>query len=1525
MHTGVKNYTSTLPRNLSRSKGNCVERTSNAEYAIGLERDDMIRPTYGAYACNTLPRGPYLQYKFNDQQNDNNTRQRQHIDELRREFLNLPRAKLTIHADESHHKTQTLGRYVKREVGRHSQNLIVKDTDSQHNVVPTPNYQTLPKAFATSSSYQYNNRVEMANVHQIHTLQQKSDPKQNQLQADYEISNFPFPFHHQVSATTATASNVLKCQPEEIYRAKVSASISAGCPGSISSVNQLNYVTLDEVLRVRPNGFTASEGWALLCQTVQALQDLFLADTPSTSRILPLVTPTSLQITSRGRVAFNIIPAGQTIAHELGRMAYGDAVKYLAPEFLTVMGKKFTFSESDIEKMWIYSLGVTLYMTLPCASPTAAPLSQGVEGDKQQPAPYEEQPLFQHQSSLAPLDFVIRSMCNRNLHNRSTLMYLLDVISEYCKVHHQVKPFSHTVMELFQQVIDQKEHSIPIRHMDEIKSQEEHKSDTDSGRSSDHGEIFRDGLDGKVQKLEVKRMPLQQQNVENTVGKSSAAIIGQQKPTKVGEDFNSGTLQVIRRKRKRETLRRNTIDVNQLELQSVRQHMLNASKSATCLLEMATNESFNRKFDEIDFTSCGISLPDLHTEGKTVAQTLKVRRPVGCMRLNAKEEIPGKSTGYSEKGPDFIVKSFVTPKQIDISDAKCQSRRSINVLLLNGHIIQILCNPVTTTTHDVFQAVMESEDCGENFFLGICALIGGDFVFLPLDLKIYKVAPQAWINVSKKENLMENITFSLFIRIKFYLPTLRGISSLESRHTLYLQLRKSILERHILCTDDDLITLGGFALQAEVGDFRENMKYMEYFTLSHYLPEGVYQKNREMAQYLRNSHYRKRGLLPLEAEHSFIRYVQELKEYGLHLYSAIWVVDEHTSINVFVAISLRGICLFHRNLSPNLNNHLEIYAENSKILYQRKLYAKFEWLEIENLCYSKHILCIVVRNSESLKAKDTNRIKYKLRMDGRKSYFAFSLASDHHKFYMTLRNSFASLKMISSELNVPLRGKLNQSNEYDDGQNISEFVPKIEKPTKPQGNRMRNLKKSMLNDNKLIKLRQKFLKRSKSSVEITSAVENLRRTHITREEVQNKENECPSSIPVSTNSSPRSATWGRNKVKMGTRVFSSQFLNKSFDNICDNVVNSARSEGNYSLFEQSFAPINENLMERDYSDGDNSLKSTSLGSILYAIEKRPDSPPATCDAYVIHSSIRSMQNNYSLPNESISDTLMDKFNNISCSTSTNDRIIAKIKIVKDKVSDSKSSSFERVKFSTLNPSRISKKLMRVKNKLLSRSQESVVVDEKKSSGYTLGISIVQGSDNNMYVKDLVPDGPGARSGIRVGDQILAVDGISLLSLPYSDALKLLQTSSSVVELVVSQLLHPPHEPQTQLNAKEDSMASKESLERKPNNNFDYLRDMKTPEMDYASSIKLHEVAKEEKSISNNANGVLSKSAPDLPKIVAIIPKEPKMKMNIQKKFFGHQKFPVTPAKELKRTTIAPVNRPQPLSLPTECAEKQVFI
>lgn len=70
---------------------------------------------------------------------------------------------------------------------------------------------------------------------------------------------------------------------------------------------------------------------------------------------------------------------------------------------------------------------------------------------------------------------------------------------------------------------------------------------------------------------------------------------------------------------------------------------------------------------------------------------------------------------------------------------QCQYRRAVNVLLLNGKSVNISCNSSTTTARQVLETVIKTENLVENFFLGLCALIGGDFVFLPPDLKIYKV------------------------------------------------------------------------------------------------------------------------------------------------------------------------------------------------------------------------------------------------------------------------------------------------------------------------------------------------------------------------------------------------------------------------------------------------------------------------------------------------------------------------------------------------------------------------------------------------------------------------------------------------------------------------------------------------------------------------------------------------------------------------------------------------------------------
>ena len=50
-------------------------------------------------------------------------------------------------------------------------------------------------------------------------------------------------------------------------------------------------------------------------------------------------------------------------------------------------------------------------------------------------------------------------------------------------------------------------------------------------------------------------------------------------------------------------------------------------------------------------------------------------------------------------------------------------------------------------------------------------------------------------------------------------------------------------------------------------------------------------------------------------------------------------------------------------------------------------------------------------------------------------------------------------------------------------------------------------------------------------------------------------------------------------------------------------------------------------------------------------------------------------------------------------------------------------------------------------------QNSMMGMNHDGSSMTLGISVVQGSDNNVYVKDLLKNGPGERNGVLIGDQV----------------------------------------------------------------------------------------------------------------------------------------------------------------------------
>lgn len=453
----------------------------------------------------------------------------------------------------------------------------------------------------------------------------------------------------------------------------------------------------------------------------------------------------------------------------------------------------------------------------------------------------------------------------------SSLAPPLQVISDYCKTHHQVKPFSHIVMDLFHDAVNQNDEDAVEaangaeaemndgqRNMQKKKQQVDEKyetlflvpfsllrfafqniklinspvssffllrSDTDSGRSSDHGsdQPLRQqqqqlrGLTqrGGSKKLEVHRMPTIK-SAENSPAKMKTQPDVKKAPVVAQHRVPvENVLQVVRRKRRRETFRRNTIDVNRMDLDQAQQRlkcpedMLNVSKSTNCIDKLLLDErnEFHRKIEEMTFQG-GNSLPDLTTDkimGKATSTMerepkltvkrqsdamtvgLKIRKCVSTDDFRMQANCGRKRPEFT--GPDFIMKSFVPPKQIDLSMAnsdKHSVKRFINILLLNGRTIQVLCNAGTINTRQILEAIFRVESYEENYFLGLCVIIGGDFVFLPMDLKVHKVAPQGWtvaaqeVTRNKGRNAVvvmteANVSLSLFIRVKFFLPTLRGL------------------------------------------------------------------------------------------------------------------------------------------------------------------------------------------------------------------------------------------------------------------------------------------------------------------------------------------------------------------------------------------------------------------------------------------------------------------------------------------------------------------------------------------------------------------------------------------------------------------------------------------------------------------------------------------------------------------------------------------------------------------------------
>ncbi|XP_074610552.1 tyrosine-protein phosphatase non-receptor type 13-like [Acropora palmata] len=192
-----------------------------------------------------------------------------------------------------------------------------------------------------------------------------------------------------------------------------------------------NSVTLEEILEVRAGPLREDELWALLLQSSEALHDVLVKGKARRKGLLTYtVTPESLLLCYNGKVKFSL------------RTVSSRNRSFTAPEIYSKRSKPIG-NEGTLEKIFIYSLGMTLYHAAEYEIPVEKPVNLSVS-----------------------LEGVLLSMCEESAKLRIQLSKVLEI----CHGHRKRKRFSALIVSMVTAVLGD---DIPESNEDDESADEE--------------------------------------------------------------------------------------------------------------------------------------------------------------------------------------------------------------------------------------------------------------------------------------------------------------------------------------------------------------------------------------------------------------------------------------------------------------------------------------------------------------------------------------------------------------------------------------------------------------------------------------------------------------------------------------------------------------------------------------------------------------------------------------------------------------------------------------------------------------------------------------------------------------------------------------------------------------------------------------------------------------------------------------------------------------------------------------------
>ncbi|KAK0135607.1 FERM and PDZ domain-containing protein 2 [Merluccius polli] len=297
----------------------------------------------------------------------------------------------------------------------------------------------------------------------------------------------------------------------------------------------------------------------------------------------------------------------------------------------------------------------------------------------------------------------------------------------------------------------------------------------------------------------------------------------------------------------------------------------------------------------------------------------------------------------------------------------CASQREVNVTLPNAQCVVVRCD-LKSRARDVFDMVVAHANLVEHFYFGLAFLDDDEYFFLDHETKISKVAPEYW----KKMALS---SFTLFLRVKFFVDDIAFILHRLTRHQYFLQMRKDILEDRLYCNEETGMFLAALALQAEFGDYMPELYGKSYYQPEHYVSKRMLEKMAlpTLKEELPRLHARHAQMLPEEAEIEYLKITQQLPEYGVMFYR---VGREKRPVvgELVLGICAKGIVLYE------MKNHI------------RTVTRRFLWRETDSISTGRRKL--------TLECGGPSEKKHSFVTESSKiAQYLLNLCSAQHKFH----------------------------------------------------------------------------------------------------------------------------------------------------------------------------------------------------------------------------------------------------------------------------------------------------------------------------------------------------------------------------------------------------------------------------------------------------------------------------------------------------------------------------------------------